>query len=109
MNDCFRKTPMPGAKVKSILDLPLDPEAEAAADAAADAEIKAGKGVPHERVREWLRRLVNGERVPPPDWLKNAWAGAKRRDLETVTLDDINAEIDAYRREKEPAASGQGT
>ena len=47
--------------------------------------------------------------APPPDWLQNAWAGAKRRGLETVTLDDINAEIDAYRREKEPAAGGQGT
>jgi hypothetical protein len=47
--------------------------------------------------------------APPPDWLKNAWAGAKRRGLETVTLDDINAEIDAYRHEKELVASGQGT
>ena len=47
--------------------------------------------------------------APPPDWLQNAWAGAKRRGLETVTLDDINAEIDTYRREKELAAGGQGT
>jgi hypothetical protein len=53
--------------IKSILDLPLDPAAEAAADAAADAEIEAGKGVPHERVREWLLRLANGERLPPPE------------------------------------------
>lgn len=58
---------MADAKLRSILDLPLDPKAEAAADAAADAEIEAGKGVPHERVREWLLRLVNGERVPPPE------------------------------------------
>ena len=43
--------------------------------------------------------------APPPDWLQKAWAGAKRRGLEAVTLDDINAEIDAYRREKEEAGS----
>ena len=36
--------------------------------------------------------------APPPDWLQNAWAGAKRRGLDTMTLDDINAEIDAHRR-----------
>jgi hypothetical protein len=39
--------------------------------------------------------------APPPDWLTKAWAGAKRRGLETLTLDEINAEIDAYRNEKE--------
>lgn len=58
---------MPDTNLNSILDLPLDEAAEAAADAAADAEIEAGKGVPHERVREWLLRLVNGEKVPPPE------------------------------------------
>ena len=52
---------------RSILDLPLDDAAEAAADAAADAEIEAGKGVPHERVRDWLQRLANGEKVSPPE------------------------------------------
>ncbi len=51
---------------KSILDLPPDIDAEAAGDAEADAEIEAGLGVPHERVREWLLRLAAGERVPPP-------------------------------------------
>ena len=58
---------MADAKQRSILDLPFDPKAEAAADAVADAEIEAGKGVPHERVRGWLLRLVNGDRVPPPE------------------------------------------
>jgi prevent-host-death family protein len=37
--------------------------------------------------------------APPPDWLNKAWAGAKRRGLDALTLDDINAEIDATRRE----------
>jgi len=35
--------------------------------------------------------------APPPDWLARAWAGAKRRGLETLTLDEINAEIKAQR------------
>ena len=45
--------------------------------------------------------------APPPDWLQKAWAGARRRGLDTLTLDDINAEIDAHRREKE-ATAGSG-
>lgn len=44
-----------------------DDEAEQARlDALAEAEMDAGKGVPHERVREWLLKLAAGERVPPP-------------------------------------------
>jgi prevent-host-death family protein len=50
--------------------------------------------------------------APPPDWLQKAWAGARRRGLDTVTLADINAEIAAHRatarrragREKQPTA-----
>jgi len=38
--------------------------------------------------------------APPPDWLQKAWAGARRRGLDTLSLDDINAEIDEHRREK---------
>lgn len=53
------------AEQASIFDL-LDEEAEARAIAKAEAEIAAGKGVPHERVREWLLKLANGENVPPP-------------------------------------------
>jgi predicted transcriptional regulator len=52
---------------RSILDLPLDAAEEARLDAEADAEIEAGKGVPHERVREWLLKLARGETVPPPE------------------------------------------
>ena len=45
--------------------------------------------------------------APPPDWLQKAWAGAKRRGLDTLTLDDINTEIDAARREKDQAAGSE--
>lgn len=38
-----------------------------------------------------------------PDWLREAWAGAKRRGLEKLTMDEIDAEIDAYRNEKRAA------
>jgi prevent-host-death family protein len=44
--------------------------------------------------------------APPPDWLQKAWAGAKRRGLDALTLDEINAEIEAHRRGQEPAAGG---
>ena len=43
--------------------------------------------------------------APPPDWLQKAWAGAKRRGLEALTPDDINAEITAHRRSKKDAAA----
>ena len=51
---------------QSILELPFDEAEDARLDAEADAEIQAGKGVPHERVREWLLKLAKGEKVPPP-------------------------------------------
>ena len=57
---------MAQTKSESVFDLPLDGATEAAADATADAEIEVGKGVPHERVREWLLKLAKGERAPPP-------------------------------------------
>jgi prevent-host-death family protein len=38
--------------------------------------------------------------APPPDWLEKAWDGAKKRGLDKLTSQDINAEISAYRREK---------
>lgn len=37
---------------------------------------------------------------PPPDWLEKAWCGAKKRGLDKLTPQDIDAEIAAYRREK---------
>ena len=50
---------------KSVFDA-IDDEAEQHAVAQAEAEINAGLGVPHERVREWLLKLARGEVVPPP-------------------------------------------
>src|SRR5271157_4071927 len=34
--------------------------------------------------------------APPPDWLSKAWTGAKRRGLDALTPDEINAEIAAH-------------
>lgn len=45
--------------------------------------------------------------APPPDWLQKAWAGAKRRGLGALTLDDINTEIDGDRRGAVPSGSGK--
>nr|WP_294545383.1 type II toxin-antitoxin system Phd/YefM family antitoxin [uncultured Rhodopila sp.] len=42
--------------------------------------------------------------APPPEWLQRAWTGSKRRGLDALTLDDINAEIDAHREEAKPAS-----
>jgi predicted transcriptional regulator len=53
------------AEPKSILEQ-IDPDEEAAAIAEAEAEFDAGKGVPHEKVREWLLKLARGEITPPP-------------------------------------------
>jgi hypothetical protein len=39
--------------------------------------------------------------APPPDWLSRAWSGAKRRGLDKLTPEEINAEINACRREEE--------
>jgi len=37
-------------------------------------------------------------------WLREAWAGSKKRGLEKLTMDEIDAEIGAYRDEKRAAA-----
>ncbi len=57
---------MENPEAKSVFDTPLDSAEEARLDAIADAEIDAGKGVPHEKLREWLEKLATGEKVPPP-------------------------------------------
>jgi predicted transcriptional regulator len=57
---------MANAQTKSVFNLPPDAAEEARLDARADAEIDAGQGVPHERVREWLAKLAKGERTPVP-------------------------------------------
>ena len=38
--------------------------------------------------------------APPPDWLEKSWNTAKRRGLDKLSMDDVDAEIAAYRREK---------
>jgi len=38
--------------------------------------------------------------APPPDWLEKSWDTAKRRGLDKLSMNDIDAEIAAYRREK---------
>jgi prevent-host-death family protein len=44
--------------------------------------------------------------APPPDWLRKAWTGAKRRGLEAMPLEEVNAEVAAARREKGAASGG---
>jgi len=41
----------------------IDKDAEQRAIEQAEAEIDAGAGVPHERVRKWLLKLARGEVV----------------------------------------------
>ncbi len=36
--------------------------------------------------------------APPPDWLEKSWASAKRRGLDKLTSEEIDAEIVAARR-----------
>jgi hypothetical protein len=43
-----------------------DTEEEKRAIAKARAEIAAGKGVPHKKVRLWLEKLREGKVEPPP-------------------------------------------
>jgi prevent-host-death family protein len=50
-------------------------------------------------IQDYLASVQNA-----PDWLQESWAGAKKRGLEKLTMDEIDAEIDAYRREKRVAA-----
>lgn len=58
---------MAETKPRSIFDIPPDTATEARLDAEAEADCAAGRLVPHERVREWLMKLAQGERLPPPE------------------------------------------
>ena len=49
-----------------LFDLPPDEIAEVRAEAEAEADVTMDRVVPHQRVREWLTRLVTGEKIPPP-------------------------------------------
>jgi len=42
---------------------------------------------------------------PAPDWLQRAWDHSKRNGLDRMTMDEIDAEIAAYRREKAEATA----
>ena len=56
---------MAETKPDSIFDTPQD-EAADAADAAAEAQIDAGKGVPHGRVKAWLESWGKPDELPCP-------------------------------------------
>jgi len=46
-------------------------EWDALRDAQADADIAAGRGIPHERVRAWARKLGTADETPMPrEWLE---------------------------------------
>ena len=48
-----------------------DPEAEAAADARARADVAAGRVIPHDKVVAWLRTWgTPGEGPPPAEWFE---------------------------------------
>jgi predicted transcriptional regulator len=44
----------------------IDEAAEAAADARAEADIAAGRVIPHEEVKKWLLTWGTPEEGPPP-------------------------------------------
>ena len=48
-------------------------------------------------VQDFIRTVT-----PPPDWLEQAWSGAKRRGLDRLTPAEIEAEIDNQRRKPDP-------
>jgi hypothetical protein len=49
----------------SVFDMPLDDAEEARLNAIADAEIDAGKGVPHEVLRIlWVRHMSRRPTIP---------------------------------------------
>jgi predicted transcriptional regulator len=57
---------MPDTDIDSIFDIEPDEAHEARLDAEAQTAARAGRVVPHERVREWLMKLARGERAPRP-------------------------------------------
>lgn len=49
----------------------IDDEADRLAEAVADADVEAGRVVPHARVREWLKTLGTPDQQPAPfSWRK---------------------------------------
>ncbi len=56
----------PNAAVPRELMAPTDPAERERALVAAEAEIEAGCGTPHDEVRAWLMELAAGRSLPPP-------------------------------------------
>ena len=49
----------------------LEDEADLLAEAEADADVAAGRVVPHERVKDWLKSLGTPNQLPTPySWRK---------------------------------------
>jgi hypothetical protein len=61
-----QEVPMADPEVLSIFDLEPDEAFEARLDAEAEADIAAGRVVPHETVAAWLDALAKREKLPPP-------------------------------------------
>ena len=49
----------------------VDPDAQAAAEARAEADVTAGRVVDHAKVKAWLARWGTPDEAPaPPEWLR---------------------------------------
>ena len=46
-------------------------------------------------IEDFIRTIA-----PPPEWLRKIWAGAKERGVDRMTMEEIDAEIAAVRRER---------
>lgn len=59
------------AELESTIFDDLEDEADRLAETAADADLEAGRVVPHERVREWLKTVGTPDQTPTPySWRK---------------------------------------
>lgn len=56
---------MPMSREKSLFD-DHDESAEAAADARAEADVRAGRTIGHDAVKRWLRSWGTAEPLPRP-------------------------------------------
>ena len=51
-------------------------------------------------VQDYLENAANA-----PSWLREAWAGARKRGVDKLTMDDIDNEIATYRSEKRASSA----
>jgi prevent-host-death family protein len=49
-------------------------------------------------VQDYLESVASA-----PEWLRKSWEGAKKRGLDQLSTEEIDAEVGAYRREKRAA------